>query len=112
MAKTMPGRLMHDFEPALADRGNSFVGMVDVGLLSVNVTISVGTAGAYPGVPVLHSLKVAPSYWTLTPRFVSLQPFIAWTSATAADTSACYYIAAFTMTNVNAAAPAVLTVWR
>jgi hypothetical protein len=111
MAKIYPGRLMHDFDPALAEKGGAFVGLDDVGMLAVNVTIAVGTCGSYPGNPVVHSLKVRPSFWTLQPRFTSLVPFVAW-SATQADTSACYYIAAFAITNVNACAPAVLTVFR
>jgi hypothetical protein len=111
MAKSFPGRLFKNFEPALTDNGGAWVGLDDVGFCSISVTVNVATAGNHV---LLHSLKVAPSFWMLRPKGGSVDAFMAWPGVTAAGASAVYYTAAWTDTfgKTQAARAAELIVFR
>ena len=90
MAKSFPGGLMHDFDPALSDRGNAYVGLADVGLNTISFTAVVNSAGNHV---LVHSLKATPSFWLITPSGESVNAFVAFPGVTAADASAIYYTA-------------------
>ncbi len=109
MSKDFPGQLMSKFDPALSDRGGAFVGMGDVGMNTISFTANVNTAGNHV---LVHSLKVAPSFWAMRATAHSLG-FTASEGVTAMNSSAIYYTASYAFTSANAiAVSAKAYIWR